>query len=234
VLEEDPDLATAIDPSQWQLASAVALAPGYQFERGPWRFFPSPDPRGLGALVLSGMIVIRISVGSRSHIELLGQGDVISPWVGRGQELTTPSVVTASIVENLRIALLDYRFALRTARWPEINAALIQRLIERSRRVSLQSAINAMSRIEERLEATLWQLAYRFGRVTREGTVLYLPVTHSQLGDMVAAQRPSVSTAVGRLQAQGRVIRTGRHQWLLRGEPPPMLTWLARQSGVQV
>jgi hypothetical protein len=50
---------------------------------------------------------------------------------------------------------------------------------------------------------------------------------------MVAAQRPSVSTAVGRLQAHGRVVRTDRHHWLLPGEPPPILATLARQSGLK-
>jgi CRP/FNR family cyclic AMP-dependent transcriptional regulator len=60
-----------------------------------------------------------------------------------------------------------------------------------------------------------------------------MPITHSQLAEMIAAQRPSVSTAVGRVQAQGSVVRTDRHRWLLRGEPPSMLSWLARQSGLR-
>jgi CRP-like cAMP-binding protein len=233
VLEEDPDLGTGIDQGDWQLAVAAALAPGLDFERGPWRFFPPPDHAGLGALVLSGMIVIRIDAGTRAHIELLGEGDVVSPWVGMGEDLAIPSVVNASAVTSLRIALLDRRFALRTARWPEIHAALVHRLIIRSRRLSLQAAINAVSRVEERLELTLWELAHRFGRVTPNGIALQLPITHSQLADMLAAQRPSVSTAVGRLQAHGRVVRTDRHHWLLPGEPPPILATLAQQSGLK-
>ena len=74
------------------------------------------------------------------------------------------------------------------ARWPEVHAALIQRCIERSRRLSLQSAINALPRIEERVEVTLWELASRFGRVTPDGIVVDLPISHSQLADIVAAQ----------------------------------------------
>lgn len=232
VLEEDPDLGAGIDRDQWDLALRAAVAPALEFERGAWRFSPPPDHGGLGALVLHGMIVIRIDAGARSHIELLGEGDVISPWVGTGHELAIPSVVNASVVASLRIALLDRRFALRTARWPEIHGGLIQRLIIRSRRLSLQAAINAVSRVEERLELTLWELAYRFGRVTPEGIVLDLPITHSQLAQMLAAQRPSVSTAVGRLQTHGAVARLDRHRWLLRGEPPGILSSLARQSGL--
>ena len=233
VLEADPDLGAGIDQPEWQAAVVMSAALELEFERGPWRFSREPEPGGFGALILEGLILIRIDAGSRSHIEMLGTGDVTSPWVGTGVELSAPSVVTASVVSRARVALLDRRFAVRTARWPEIHGALIGRCIERSRRLSLQSAINALPRIEERVEVTLWSLAYRFGRVTPEGIVVELPISHSQLADIVAAQRPSVSTAVVRLEGQGRIVRTARRTLLLRGEPPAMLSSLARQSGLE-
>jgi CRP-like cAMP-binding protein len=233
VLEADPDLGAGIDPTEWQAAVSMAAAPEFEFDRGPWRFFPQPEPGGFGALILEGLIVIRIDAGTRSHIEMLGEGDVTSPWVGTGGELTAPSVVTASVASRARVALLDRRFALRTARWPEIHAALIHRCIARSRRLSLQSAINALPRIEERVEATLWGLAYRFGRVTPDGVVLELPISHSQLADIVAAQRPSVSTAVIRLEGHGRLTRVARRTWLLLGSPPEILASLVKQSGLE-
>ena len=233
VLEVDPDLGSGIACSEWELALGMALAPEFAFERGPFDFAPKPDRGGFGALILEGLILIRIDAGGRAHIEMLGEGDVVSPWVGSGPELSTPSVVTASVVSSARIALLDRRFALRTARWPEIHAAVVQRCIVRARRLSLQSAINALPRIEERVEATLWELAYRFGRVTPEGIVLDLPISHSQLADIVAAQRPSVSTAVVRLEDQGRLVRADRRTWLLSGHPPSMLVSLARRTGLE-
>ncbi|HZE05981.1 MAG TPA: Crp/Fnr family transcriptional regulator [Solirubrobacteraceae bacterium] len=233
VLEVDPDLGAAIPREQWPLAVRASTAPEFEFECGPWRFAPPPEPGSFGALILTGLILIRIDAATRSHIEMLGAGDVISPWVGSGSELSTPSVLTASVVARARVALLDRRFALRTARWPEVHGALIQRCIDRARRLSLQSAINALPRIEERVELTLWELAYRFGRVTREGIVLDLPISHSQLADIVAAQRPSVSTAVVRLEDQRQLSRTARRTWLLRGSPPEMLSSLARQSGLE-
>jgi CRP/FNR family transcriptional regulator, cyclic AMP receptor protein len=233
VLDADPDLGAGVPPAQWEPASRASTAPVFTFERGPWRFSPPPEHGGFGALILDGLILIRIDAGTRSHLEMLGSGDVISPWVGSGPELSAPSVATTSVVARTRIALLERRFALRTARWPEIHAALLQRCIERARRLSLQSAINALPRIEERVEVTLWELAYRFGRVTREGIVLDLPISHSQLADIVAAQRPSVSTAVVRLEDQGQISRTARRTWLLRGSPPAMLSSLARQSGLE-
>lgn len=232
-LNADPDLGAGIEEGQLRLAVAASIAPMFEFERGTWRVTSPPDPAAFGALLLEGLLVIRITADTRGHIELLGPGDLISPWVGTGPDLALPSVVTASVVSRARVALLDRRFALRTARWPEIHAALIQRLIVRTRRLSLQAAINSLSRIEERLEVTLWELAYRFGRVTPEGIVLDLPLTHSQVAEMVAAQRPSVSTALARLQDHGRVEHIARHRWLLRGEPPSTLAALAQQTGLQ-
>jgi CRP-like cAMP-binding protein len=233
VLEADPDLGAGIDPSEAELASVAAVAPAFELRRGPWSFFPRPERGALGALIVSGLVMIRLQAGRRGHVELLGDGDVISPWVRSDEELMIPSVVNAEALSMVRIALLDRRFALRAARWPEIQGALIHRLIDRSRRLSLQAAINSLPRIEERLEATLWALADRLGRVTPNGTVLTMPITHSLLAELIGAQRPSVSLALGRLQAAGTVLRTSRDTWILRGHMPEILLSLERQTGLQ-
>jgi CRP/FNR family transcriptional regulator, cyclic AMP receptor protein len=227
VLEADPDLGAGIEREQWDAALNLAVAPEFEFERGPWHFRPPSDRGGLGALVLEGLILLRMHAGERGHIELLGQGDVVCPWVDIPAELTVPFTVSARAVADVRIAMLDRRFALRTARWPEIHAAVVERLVLRSRMLSLQATVNSLPKIEERIELTLWQLGFRFGRMTRDGITLHLPITHAQLAEIVSAQRPSVSMAISRLEARGRVARTGRHEWLLRGEPPTTLTPLA-------
>lgn len=232
VLEEDPDLGAAIEPGQWELASRASVAPSFEFGHGLLRFFPAPDPGALGALILDGLIVVRIQAGTRAHLELLGPGEVLSPWAGLGSDLAVPSVVSSTIVADLRLALLDRAFSLRTARWPEIHGALTHRLIQRARRLSLQSAINALPRIEERLELTFWQLGDRFGRVTPDGVVLRLRLTHAQLAEMVAAQRPSVTSALTRLEADGRLSRRALHEWVLHGPPPAQLSPLERQTGL--
>jgi CRP-like cAMP-binding protein len=232
VLDADPDLGAAIDPTQRALAAEAAVAPMFRHPAGTWRFKPDPDPAALGILIIRGLILVRIEVSSRAHLELLGEGDVISAWVGKAPDLALPSVVTACVVSDLELALLGRRFALRAARWPEITAALTGRLIARSRRLSLQSAINAIPRVEDRLELTLWQLAYRFGKVTRDGFRLQMRLTHTQLSEIVAAQRPSVTIALTRLEGSGRLGRIGKDGWLLRGPEPPYLRPLAEQTGL--
>jgi CRP-like cAMP-binding protein len=233
VLDLDPDLASLVDAREQPAASAAAVAPAFELDPGPWQFFPRVERGALGALILDGLIVIRVGAGARSHVELLGEGDLISPWVGTGSELNVPSEVSAEIVSETRIALLDRRFALRAARWPEIHAALFHRQVTRSRRLSLQSAINAVPRVDERLELTLWHLGDRFGRVSGDGIVLGLSLTHSLLAELIGAHRPSVTIALQKLEAAGRLIREARWRWILCGEPPTRFTPLARQIGLR-
>jgi CRP-like cAMP-binding protein len=234
VLDADPDLAATIPAEHRLSATRHSVAPVMSFSRGPWSFTPPGDAGGLGALVLEGLILVRIEVADRCHGELLGEGDVISPWVRVGPEVMVPTTVSARVVSPVRVALLDRSFTMRTARWPEIHAGIVHRLILRSRRLSLQSAINSIPRTQQRLELTLWHLAHRYGRVTSGGLKLSLPLSHAQLAEIVATQRPSVTIALARMQEDGRLIRTGPHQWLLTGPSPAELAPLAEQCGVDV
>jgi CRP/FNR family transcriptional regulator, cyclic AMP receptor protein len=65
----------------------------------------------------------------------------------------------------------------------------------------------------------LWHLADRWGYVRPEGTILPLRLTHDVLADLVAAQRPTVSSALSQLTTN-ELVRLGREGWLLLGQPP--------------
>jgi CRP-like cAMP-binding protein len=230
VLDADPDLGARITDQDWPRAAREAVAAGYDLESGDWCWPPEGVDTGFGALIVRGLLLLRVDLGGRAHAELLGPGDVVSPWVGLDANLDNCRL-EARIVAPARIALLDRRFALRTARWPELHVALTARVVGRARQLGLQAAINSLPRIEQRLELTLWQLAYRFGRVTPEGTALKLPITHAQLAEMVGAQRPSVSVALGRLRDHGRLTSTQGNKWLLLGQPPTLASSSASRAG---
>jgi hypothetical protein len=65
----------------------------------------------------------------------------------------------------------------------------------------------------------LWELADRFGRVTPSGVVMEIRLTQELLSYLACAQRSSVSTALTRLERDGRVRREST-RWMLLGEPP--------------
>jgi CRP/FNR family cyclic AMP-dependent transcriptional regulator len=70
------------------------------------------------------------------------------------------------------------------------------------------------------LKALFWHLAERWGRVSGDGVVVPLALTHRILGQLVGARRPTVSTALSELAERGELVRRSDGSWLLRGDPP--------------
>jgi CRP/FNR family transcriptional regulator, cyclic AMP receptor protein len=49
--------------------------------------------------------------------------------------------------------------------------------------------------------------------------VVPLTLSHRQLGELVGARRPTVSSALATLSRDGKLIRRSDDSWLLAGEP---------------
>jgi CRP/FNR family transcriptional regulator, cyclic AMP receptor protein len=81
-------------------------------------------------------------------------------------------------------------------------------------------AIAQQPRLDQRIWLLFWELADRHGRVHRDGVHLDLRLTHEVISHLVAARRPSVSTALSKLAGRGILRREGGG-WVLTGPPPP-------------
>jgi hypothetical protein len=231
VLEVDPDLGAGIEGDQLVLATGRAVAPLLLYPgTGPWEVDENTiDGTGhLGLLIVDGILARGVGVGKRAGIELLGPGDVLRPWVR--SEFAQPDVNWA-VIEPLQIASLDRGFAERVAPWPQIAAAISDRLLLRARALAFHLAVCHLVTVEERLLTILWHFAERWGRVTPQGVVLRLPLTHELLAGVVGARRPPVSTALGALADKGLVRRGRGGTWILTGPPPQDFTDLHRQLG---
>ena len=206
VLDADPDLGRSLRGSELDRAQSGLVARAYSLRPGPWEIrAPAPEAGALGLLVLDGVLGLRTSVEGRATLELVGRGDLLQPWVQLGSEVTMPPEADWRIFEPSEVLLLDRRFAHSAAEWPGVSAALMNRLVMRSRRLCYQLAVNSSPRAEDRLVYALWALADRWGRVTEDGVVLRLSLSHEQLAELVAAKRPSVSSALSRLREDGRI-----------------------------
>lgn len=106
------------------------------------------------------------------------------------------------------------------ARWPSLMHGVVSRAVERSHSLALMVAIHSLQHVELRLLVLFWHLAERFGRVTREGTVIPLTLSHGDIAELIGSQRPSMSTRLGVLAAQGDLTRRPDRTWLLHGQPP--------------
>jgi hypothetical protein len=219
VLKEDPELAEAIPPERRRQAVEECTAPELRIQPGPLARKESLGFRGgIGVLVLSGLMIRRVGIEGRYGAELIGEGDLLRPSAESVSPLL-PLTTDWSVVLPTRMAALDDSFERRLAQYPELARCLIDRAILRSKQLAVNMAIVHQARVDVRLHMLLWHLAARWGRVRSDGTVLRLRLTHTVLADLVAARRPTVTTALSELARQG-LVRTDGETWILPGEAP--------------
>lgn len=220
VLREDPELAEVIPATRRQEAVDACTADEIRLPVGDGVSEASPLAGGLGILVLRGLLVRRVGIDGRFGAELLGEGDLLRPWQWESDSATLPLEMGWAIVEPVRLALLDENFVRRcVGTYPELASALVGRAMQRSRGLAVNMAIVHQARVDSRLHMLLWHLAGRWGRVRTEGTVVPFRLTHSLLADLVAARRPTVTSALSDLTRRG-LLRSAGGEWVLFGEPP--------------
>ena len=232
VLEADPELGLRVSPDRIAQARRALVAPQAALGRGRWEV--PPATRGqLGFLLLDGVLGRDVLLAGTTCTELLGGGDVLEPASPGRDERLVRFHVHWQVVEPVRLAVLDAAFARRLDAWPQVTSALLERALRRSQRATVHLALLQLSPVETRLLVLLWCLAERWGRVTRDGIALRLRLSHRLLGQLVGCQRASVTTALQRVVASGRVERRADGTWLLRGAPPDELEalhWQPREA----
>jgi hypothetical protein len=221
LLDLDPDFGDALTGDEWRSARRRLLVRVRRLAPGPWpgdALMDGDDAR-LGVLLVDGMVLREVLANDVVATELLGPGDVVRPW----QLDATPALLEAQVRWNVvapaRVALIDGRVAQQLGRFPTVTAQLVDRVNARAERLAVERAISHLNRVDERLLALFWHLAERWGRMTPEGVMLPLTLSHRLLGQLVGARRPTVSTALGQLAGDGRIVRRTDGTWLLPGAP---------------
>jgi CRP/FNR family cyclic AMP-dependent transcriptional regulator len=220
VMREDPELAEAIEPDRRTQAIETCVAREVSVPVGPWtgqQTLLVDD--GIGLLVMAGLLIRRVRINARFGAELLGEGDLLRPCLDDTTTSTLPLIVDWLVLEPTRVAILDERFTRQLTIYPELVGPLFARALQRSRYLAVNMAIVHQARVDVRLHMLLWHLAARWGRVRSDGIVVPLRLTHTVLSDLVAARRPTVTSALSELARQG-VVRPIPEGWLLSGDRP--------------
>jgi CRP/FNR family transcriptional regulator, cyclic AMP receptor protein len=217
-LQEDSELAEAIDPGHRAAAVGALAARELDVPPGAWRGDPLLIDGGVGLLVLEGVLIRRLGIGGRYSAELLGEGDILRSV---GEEGLSPLAMSSGwlVLEPTRLAVLDERFVRQLAPFPRLAGSLFARSVLRSRQIAVNMAIVHQARVDVRLHMLLWHLAGRWGRVRSDGVLVPLRLTHAILADLVAARRPTVTSALTELGRAG-LVQSVQEGWLLSGEPP--------------
>jgi len=164
---------------------------------------------------------------------VLGPGDLLRPWQDDGEHAIYPFSTGWRVLEPVTVGALDLAFAARLGPFPEVTAALMARAMGRSRRIAGHLVLAQFASTEHRILLALWHMADEWGRVRRDGIALPLRLTHEQLGLVIGARRPSVTTSLGVLEETGRVCPLPGGGFLLTGDPPsdlPLLRGTVRRA----
>jgi hypothetical protein len=217
LLAVDSTLAAAIPPDRLDLARRALPVGIIDLEPGPWEYADTPTD-GLGYIIGNGFLIREVRLMRSRSVEPLGPGDLIRPWE---EEAVSFAVAHFQVLTPTRLAVLDEEVMRRAAHFPGLLDRLAERAIRRARYLAVFGAIDGLVGVHRRLIALMWTLAERWGTI-RDGAV-FLPIElqHSDLAGLIAARRPSVSSALGRLQREGLIERVPGG-WLLKGQPPEL------------
>jgi CRP/FNR family cyclic AMP-dependent transcriptional regulator len=236
LLEIDPELGLRVPADEIRRARAELTARETSLPRGRWEVPRHDGDRGaLGFLMLEGLLARDIVLAGTTATELLGEGDVLQPWLRARDENLVRYHVFWHVLAPVRLAVLDGDLARSLGAWPQVMGALLERAIRRTQRMSIHQALLQLSPVETRLLVLFWHLAERWGHVTPDGISLRLRISHEVLGQLVGSQRASVTTGLRRIGESGLIVRRADGTWLLRGSPPGELAeihWQQRAAAV--
>ena len=129
ILAEDPELAEYLQGDRLTAATQECVAQTVVLRAGPWAP-PNSDnglKRGLGLLVIEGLIVRHVGVAGRFGAELISDGDVICPWQWAQGASTLPRSGRWRVLQDCRLAILDASVTMRLGRYPEVFSSLFAR-----------------------------------------------------------------------------------------------------------
>lgn len=220
LLREDPALVEGVSRRCRKLAEETCVARTLKLRRGRWSGGSRDDlVGGLGLLILDGLLLRRVDVGGRCGAELLGRGDLLRPDPVDDAEPVLARATTWRALELTRLAVLDDGVVECTSPYPGVIGRLLDRGVERSRRLAVNMAIVHHPRVDIRLQMLFWHLAERWGHVYNHQMLLALRLTHTVLADLVAAQRPTITATLSDLERR-QILRPTPQGWLLLARPP--------------
>jgi CRP/FNR family transcriptional regulator, cyclic AMP receptor protein len=209
LLDVDPDLGRGIESHDWEAARRATRAALTRIDRR--ECMPTADACEIGnivgLIVNDGMISREIALGEHVAFELLTPGDVLLLPAADPHDLDLGGRVTVTALDRSELIVLSTPFIHAAARWPSLLTNLHRRLETQRNRLAIQGLAAHPPRAEDRLLLTLWILAHRCGRITPEGTVLPLPLSHEVLGRLAAARRPTITLALRTLESTACVQR---------------------------
>jgi CRP/FNR family cyclic AMP-dependent transcriptional regulator len=216
-----PDIASAVPPADRTLVDRVLVAPLLSARDEDLAAVLSNASHGVfDFVIVEGVVLKDTTFASRSALELLGPGDILAPPLSALSQVESRAVSRYVAHGPVSLAVLDARFRQAARHWPGLSDVLHDRLSRQTHRASMHLAMLHQPRVEDRVVALFGDLAERFGRMTGDGVVIDVRLTHEIIGRLVGSRRPTVTLALQGLDSAGVLRRLEGDRW--RFTPPPV------------
>jgi CRP-like cAMP-binding protein len=211
-----PDVMARIPEDDRVLAERALLAPRLAARDADLiDVLAAAPPDALAFLLVEGVVLKETTLATRSALELLNEGDLLAPVLSESRQYVSRATSRYVAHGPVSLAVLGDRFRVASRRWPAIGDDLHDRLARQTHRASAHLAMLHASRVEERISLLFEDLAERCGRMTTDGVVIDISLTHDVIGRLVGARRPTVTLALQALAVAGELCRLDRGRWMI-------------------
>ncbi len=185
--------------------------------------FLQGSPADLMFWIMSGLVKLYcpISDGDRTLVRLCGPGDVLGYADFIDPDNRHLQAFEAQALTKCTIALFTREHAVRMLE--KLDQPALLRLIEQMNTAWSSIAIWFAEMLgysfRQRLDATLKDLATRFGVEDKRGMLLPMKLSHGDLAEMINGSRPMVTKLINDMIEERLLDRDGRHYIVRLGVP---------------
>ena len=209
-----PEIADPIPAEDREVAARVLTVPLLTSADATLsELMTAEAPTAFAFIVAEGVVFKETVFASRSALELLGPGDVLAPPLDPSLQAESRAISRYDAHGPASLAALDQRFTQAARRWPGLADLLHDRRGRQMHRASMHLAMLHQPRAEDRLLSLFVDLAERFGRMTPDGVIIELDLTHELIGRLIGARRPTVSLALSAVGMNGSLVRLDNGGW---------------------
>jgi CRP-like cAMP-binding protein len=215
-----PDIAGRLSPEERGIAERALAAPLVSAHDEDLAAALAVERDAFDFVLVDGTVLKETTLAGSSALELLGPGDVLAPPLSAIRQLEFRAVSRYSALGDVSIATLGAGFQRVAVRWPQISDFLHRQIAEQTHRASMHLAMLHLPRAEDRILALFVDVGERFGRVTPDGILIDLPLSHDLIGRLTASRRPTATLALRNLYHQGLLTRSPDNSWVLAFSGP--------------
>ena len=122
--------------------------------------------------------------------------------------------ITQAFDETRVLALRPSAFDDLLARNPRFAALLLKKLAQTAQSSAEKARDIGFLDVQQRVLHSLMELARQHGIATKGGLEITTELTHADIGELVAANRSTITVLLNKLQKQGLIWKQGRH-WVV-------------------